>query len=51
MARLLHGSGLRLMECLRLHYKDIDLDYQQIYIRDAKDDKEGRTPNPKLKPH
>ena len=24
MAQLLYGSGLRLMECVRLHVKDID---------------------------
>jgi integrase len=30
MASLLYGSGLRLMECLRLRVKDIDFEYQQV---------------------
>ena len=36
MARLLYGSGLRLMECVRLRVKDVDFAYQQLIIRDAK---------------
>jgi len=32
MARLLYGSGLRLMECIRLRVKDIDLDQKLIYV-------------------
>ena len=39
MASLLYGSGLRLKECLRLRVKDIDFDYKQIVVRDAKGDK------------
>jgi integron integrase len=35
-AQLLYGSGLRLMECLRLRVKDIDLHQQQIAVRDGK---------------
>jgi len=30
MAMLLYGSGLRLMECLRLRVKDIDFTRQEI---------------------
>ena len=30
MARLLYGSGLRLMECLRLRIQDVDFDRNQI---------------------
>jgi len=30
MVELLYGSGLRLMECLRLRVKDIDFGYNQI---------------------
>ncbi len=33
MAKLLYGSGLRLMECLRLRVKDIDFGNQQIIAR------------------
>jgi integron integrase len=36
MAMLLYGSGLRLMECLRLRVKDIDFSYRQITVRDGK---------------
>ena len=36
MAELLYGSGLRLMECVRLRVKDIDFGYGSITIRDGK---------------
>ncbi len=36
MAGLLYGSGLRLMECVRLRIKDIDFELAQITVRDAK---------------
>ncbi len=36
MALLLYGSGLRLMECVRLRVKDIDFGYHQITVRDGK---------------
>ncbi len=36
MANLLYGSGLRLMECIRLRTKDIDINYKQITVRDGK---------------
>jgi integrase len=36
MAKLLYGSGLRLMECLRLRVKDIDFEQNQIFVRDGK---------------
>ena len=36
MANLLYGSGLRLMECVRLRVKDIDFDYRQIIVREGK---------------
>jgi integron integrase len=36
MAELLYGSGLRLMECLRLRIKDIDFGYNRITVRDGK---------------
>jgi integron integrase len=43
MAALLYGSGLRLMECVRLRAKDIDFAYAQITIRDAKGGKDRVT--------
>jgi integron integrase len=36
MVKLVYGSGLRLMECLRLRVKDIDFGNNQILVRDAK---------------
>ena len=36
MAKLLYGSGLRLMECIRLRVKDIDFGMNQIMVRDGK---------------
>ena len=43
MASLLYGSGLRLMECLRLRVKDVDLALHQITIRDGKGAKDRVT--------
>jgi len=36
VARLLYGSGLRLLEALRLRVKDVDFGYGQIVVRDTK---------------
>jgi integron integrase len=36
MARLLYGSGLRLMECVRLRVKDLDFDDRTVTVRDGK---------------
>ena len=43
MAMLLYGAGLRLMECLRLRVKDIDLNDNQIVVRAGKGDKDRHT--------
>lgn len=43
MANLLYGSGLRLMECIRLRVKDLDFQYNQIAVRDAKGQKDRVT--------
>jgi integron integrase len=43
MAKLLYGSGLRLMECLRLRVKDIDFGQSQIIVRDGKGEKDRVT--------
>ena len=40
---LLYGSGLRLRECLQLRVKDIDFDYKQVIVRDAKGGKDRVT--------
>ncbi len=36
MAKLLYGSGSRLMECVRMRVKDIDFAQHQIIVRDGK---------------
>lgn len=46
MARLMYGTGMRLMECVRLRVKDIDFDYRQIVIRNAKGAKDRVVPLP-----
>src|SRR5438128_4995813 len=43
MASLLYGSGLRLMECVRLRVKDVDFAYAQIMVREAKGGKDRVT--------
>ncbi|MBM3145477.1 MAG: integron integrase [Chloroflexi bacterium] len=43
MAQLLYGSGLRLMECIRLRAKDLDFEYKQIVVRDGKGEKDRVT--------
>ncbi|HXX42583.1 MAG TPA: integron integrase [Chthoniobacterales bacterium] len=43
MAHLLYGSGLRVMECVRLRVKDIDLGYLQITLREGKGGRDRRT--------
>ena len=36
MAKLLYGSGMRLMEVVRLRVKDVDFERNQIAVRDGK---------------
>lgn len=43
MAELAYGSGLRLMELLRLRVKDVDLDRHQVVVRGGKGDKDRVT--------
>jgi integron integrase len=43
VARLLYGTGMRKMECLRLRVKDVDFSYRQICVRSGKGDKDRVT--------
>jgi integron integrase len=43
MAMLTYGCGFRLLECLRLRVKDVDFQYRQILVRDAKGQKDRVT--------
>jgi len=51
-AGIMYGSGLRLMECMRLRVKDIDFDRKQITVRDGKGQKDRVTvlPEQMIKP-
>ena len=52
VAGLLYGSGLRLMEALRLRVKDLDFEYVEVLVRDGKGEKDRRTilPRPLAEP-
>jgi integrase len=43
MAQLLYGSGLRLMECIRLRVQDLDIERSRIYLRNGKGRKDRTT--------
>jgi len=43
IARLLYGTGMRKMECLRLRIQDMDFSYRQITVRSGKGEKDRVT--------
>ena len=43
IGKLLYGTGMRLLECLRLRVKDVDFDRNQITIHAGKGGKDRRT--------
>jgi integron integrase len=43
MTKLLYGSGLRILECLRLRVKDVDFENHQIMVRGGKGDNDRLT--------
>lgn len=47
MAALLYGTGMRLMECVRLRIKDVDFARNEIVVRDGKGAKDRRVPLPR----
>ena len=47
MLHLLYGTGMRLMECVRLRVKDVDFDLHQITVRDGKGGKDRVTVLPR----
>ena len=47
MASLLYGTGMRLMECLRLRVKDVDFARNEILIRNGKGGKDRHTMLPR----
>ena len=51
MAGLLYGSGLRLMECIRLRVKDVDFERGELTVRNGKGGKDRKTVLPlRLRP-
>jgi integron integrase len=46
VAKLLYGSGLRIMEAVRLRVKDIDYQMKQLTVRAGKGDKDRFTTSP-----
>jgi len=48
VARLLYGTGMRLMEGVRLRVKDLELDTRQIVVRDGKGGKDRVTVLPEV---
>jgi len=47
MASLLYGSGMRLMEVVRLRVKDVDFGRREILVRNGKGGKDRRVPLPR----
>lgn len=47
MASLLYGTGMRLMECVRLRVKDVDFARGEILVRQGKGGKDRRTMLPR----
>lgn len=47
MIGLLYGSGMRVMECLRLRVKDVDFDRLDITVRAGKGNKDRHVPLPR----
>ena len=43
MAKLIYGSGMRLMECIRLRIQDVDFGQEKIFIRGGKGGKDRTT--------
>jgi len=47
IARVLYGSGLRLMEACRLRVKDLDFERRELHVREGKGGKDRKTMLPK----
>ncbi|MEW8508717.1 MAG: integron integrase [Candidatus Thiodiazotropha sp.] len=46
MIRLMYGTGMRVMECVRLRVLDLDFDYRHILVRAGKGNKDRCVPMP-----
>lgn len=47
VARLLYGTGMRLLECLRVRVKDLDFESAEVVVRNGKGDKDRTTMLPR----
>jgi integron integrase len=45
--QMLYGCGMRLLECLRLRYQDVDLERMRVHVRDTKGNRDRATLLPK----
>jgi len=48
MIHLMYGTGMRVMECVRLRVLDLDFDYRNIAVRCSKGKKDRSVPLPEL---
>ncbi len=46
IASLMYGTGLRLMECMRLRVTDVDFEFMQVVVREGKGKKDRVVPLP-----
>ncbi|NOQ87747.1 MAG: integron integrase [Gammaproteobacteria bacterium] len=46
IASLMYGTGLRLMECVRLRVSDVDFEFMQVVVREGKGRKDRVVPLP-----
>ncbi len=46
MAALMYGTGMRLMECVRLRVQDVDFGFRQITVRNGKGNRDRVVPLP-----
>ncbi|MCP3669795.1 MAG: integron integrase [Gammaproteobacteria bacterium] len=48
MIHLMYGTGMRVMECVRLRIKDLDFEYRNIVVRQSKGKKDRSVPMPEI---
>ncbi len=48
VARLLYGTGMRLLECLRLRVKEVDFQSREVLVRSGKGNKDRTTMLPRV---
>ena len=46
MIRFMYGTGMQVMECVRLRSLDLDFDYRHIVVRAGTGKKDGSVPMP-----